>query len=258
MIKNNFTMIDTDSCTFGVLDDEVVVREDLQDVLTRNFRQAQVHLFANSQELYSYFDQGHTLDVLLLDLMLEGESGEDVLMNLRRPDSRYLNMPIAIVTGKDRGNNIHEILNFERGCNEYFYKPYSELTMVARLRRLLETSKKINSMDPQDDEGVLVFGDLRIDGGRFQAFYAGKDIGLTNKEFLLLQYLAANKEKVQSRPRLLRKVWDYEFTGDDRTVDVTVSRTNRKLLDATGHRYIGNRRGSGYYFADPESLRQQK
>ncbi len=174
-------------------------------------------------------------DAVVLDLMLPGRNGLEILRELRsEPTTRDL--PVLVLTA--RGAEMDKLLGFEHGADDYLTKPFSPRELVARVRALLRRSK------PAGEPVAVESGALRIDPLAREATIAGAALTLTPREFDLLLFFAQNPGRVATRDELLRKVWGYDYLGDTRTVDVHVRRLRQKLGDQS--RMIETVTGVGY------------
>jgi DNA-binding response OmpR family regulator len=160
-------------------------------------------------------------DLVILDLMLPGLNGLEICRALRF-DSRTAELPILMVTA--RGEESERILGLDSGADDYVVKPFSPNELMARVRALLRRTTA-----PVVKERVLRCGPISLDVERHAVSHNGYDVRLTAKEFLLLQYLLEHRGRVLSRDRLLSDVWDYQYPGATRTVDVHVRRLREKL-----------------------------
>ena len=161
------------------------------------------------------------VDLIILDVMLPGMSGLEVCRALRS-DASTAAVPIIMVTA--RAEETDRIVGLEIGADDYLPKPFSPNELVARIRALMRRSRRA---EPQ--EARLRFGPLVMDLGRHTVSDEGRDVKLTAKEFMLLQYLLQHRGRVLSRDLLLGDVWGYRYTGGTRTVDVHVRRLREKL-----------------------------
>jgi DNA-binding response OmpR family regulator len=181
------------------------------------------HLVSAGDEALAYARQ-HAVDVAILDVMLPGMSGLDVCRALRaNPQTAHL--PIIIVTA--RAEETDRISGLENGADDYIAKPFSPGELVARVRALLRRAGF--AADAASEETRLEFGPVVMDLDRHLVLDAGREVKLTAKEFLLLQYLLRHRGRVLSRDLLLGDVWGYRYTGGTRTVDVHVRRLREKL-----------------------------
>jgi len=160
-------------------------------------------------------------DLAILDLMLPGLNGIEVCRALRL-DNRTAGLPILMVTA--RGEESERILGLDSGADDYVVKPFSPNELMARVRALLR-----RATPPEIKERILRCGPISVDLERHTVSDNGDDVRLTAKEFLLLQYLLEHRGRVLSRDRLLSDVWDYQYPGATRTVDVHVRRLREKL-----------------------------
>jgi len=174
-------------------------------------------------------------DALVLDLMLPGRNGLEVLRELRsEPATRDL--PVVVLTA--RGAEMDKLLGFEQGADDYLTKPFSPRELVARIKALLRRAR------PDRAQAVIEVGGLRIDTLGRAASFDGEALKLTLREFDLLAFLAHHPGRVFSRDELLRKVWGYDYLGETRTVDVHVRRLRVKLGE--GNQVIETVTGAGY------------
>ncbi len=160
-------------------------------------------------------------DLIILDVMLPGLSGLEVCRALRA-DTKTAAIPIIMLTA--RAEESDRIIGLEIGADDYISKPFSPNELVARVRALMRRSKR-----GEPTGSTLAFGPLVMDLGRHTVLDEGREVKLTAKEFLLLQYLLQHRGRVLSRDLLLGDVWGYRYTGGTRTVDVHVRRLREKL-----------------------------
>lgn len=179
-------------------------------------------------------------DAVILDLMLPGKNGLEILREVRA-EPATADLPVLVLTA--RGAEMDKLLGFEHGADDYLTKPFSPREVVARVRALLRRAK------PQAGSAAIERGDLRIDFDAREVTVAGRKLTLTPREFDLLAFLARHPGRVVSRDELLRKVWGYDYLGETRTVDVHVRRLRMKLGGETA--YIETVTGAGYKFATP-------
>ena len=160
-------------------------------------------------------------DLLVLDLMLPGLDGLQLCRAIRG-DAATAAIPIIMVTAKAEESD--RIVGLELGADDYITKPFSPNEVVARVRALL---RRANRPSPADSR--LTYGVLTVDIDRHVVKVDGREVKLTAKEFLLLQYLMQHRGRVLSRDLLLSDVWSYSYTGGTRTVDVHVRRLRDKV-----------------------------
>jgi len=160
-------------------------------------------------------------DLVILDLMLPTLTGLEICKALRA-DARTAAVPIVMLTA--RGEESERILGLDSGADDYVVKPFSPNELIARVRALLRRVAPTAAK-----ERVLRCGPISVDVERHTVSNDGEMVRLTAKEFLLLQYLIEHRGRVISRDRLLSDVWDYQYPGATRTVDVHVRRLREKL-----------------------------
>ena len=178
--------------------------------------------------------------LILLDLMLPGMDGKDVCRAIKsNPLTRSI--PILMLTAK--AEEMDRVIGFELGVDNYVTKPFSPPEIVLRIKAILRRQEP-----SLEGSKSIQIDDLLIDIGRHQVFVRKKPIQLTSTEFKLLVELASNKGRVQTRERLLDKVWGYTYEGYARTVDTHIRRLREKLgsLGDT----IETLRGVGYRFRE--------
>ncbi|WEG13908.1 response regulator transcription factor [Pullulanibacillus sp. KACC 23026] len=186
------------------------------------------------------------LDLVILDVMLPEMDGLEVCRELRQEKST---LPVMMLTAKD--DEFDKVLGLELGADDYMTKPFSPRELVARVKALLRRSQLSEPAAEVAASPVqqLTVGDLVIDPSNYEATFKGELMTLTPKEFELLYYLVKNSNKVLTRDQLLSSVWQYDFAGDTRIVDVHVSHLREKIEDDTRHpKYIITVRGLGYKF----------
>ena len=159
-------------------------------------------------------------DALVLDLMLPGRNGLEVLREVRdEPSTRDL--PVLVLTA--RAAEMDKLLGFERGADDYLTKPFNPRELVARIQALLRRSR------PEREPATLQVGSLTVDTLAREAAVEGRKLTLTRREFELLAFFAQHPGRAFSREELLRKVWGYDYVGETRTVDVHVRRLRAKM-----------------------------
>ena len=156
-------------------------------------------------------------DLILLDIMLPGLNGMEVLRRLRRSSS----VPVIMLTARD--SVIDKVSGLDSGADDYITKPFAIEELLARIRTAL---RKTNSVG---EVRILTAGDLRLDVGRRQVIYGDTPVELTKREFDLLQYLLENKGLVISRETLLDRVWGYDYAGETNVVDVYIRYLRNKV-----------------------------
>jgi len=177
-------------------------------------------------------------DLAILDLMLPGMSGTELLEKIRRKNSQ---IPILILTARDTMDD--KVKNFEAGADDYLTKPFAFAELLVRVKALLRRG-------PVNRSSVLRVGDLEIDRLSKTVRRAGKKIELTAKEYALLEYLASHPGRVFSRTMIIEHVWDQSFQGLTNIVDVYVRHLRAKVDDAFSVKLLRTMRGVGYSLSD--------
>jgi DNA-binding response OmpR family regulator len=174
-------------------------------------------------------------DLILLDVMLPGLSGFEVVRDLRRAES---GVPVLMLTARDDAEDV--VRGLDLGADDYLTKPFSFDVLLARVRALSRRASVGGGGSP------LVYDDLEMDRLRRRVTRGGEDISLTPKEFHLLEYLLQRPEEVVRRTELLEKVWDLHFDPMSNVVDVHVAKLRRKLRKDDRPELIHTLRGVGY------------
>ncbi len=181
-------------------------------------------------------------DLVLLDLTLPDGDGRDVCRALRRDSD----VPIVMLTA--RGSELDRVVGLEMGADDYVVKPFSGAEVVSRIRAVLRRSRGAGG---GGFEPVFAAGDLEVDVGARSAVLDGATLELTRKEFDLLAELARNAGKVVTREDLMARVWDVNWFGSTKTLDVHIGALRRKLGDdPAAPRHIETVRGVGFRFVD--------
>lgn len=178
-----------------------------------------------------------TPELVLMDIMLPGEDGIELLKRLKAsPKTR--DIPVIMVTAK--GAEYDKVKGLDLGADDYVTKPFGMMELISRIKAVLRRSQK-SSNELQD---IIKVGDIEIDTKKHEVTAAGEIVNLTLKEYELLKRLMKNSNIVMTRDLLLEEIWGYDFDGETRTVDVHV-RTLRQKLGKSGER-IETVRGVGY------------
>ena len=177
-------------------------------------------------------------DLIMLDIMMPGLDGLKACMRIRE----FSTVPIIILTARDEDRD--KVYGFDSGADDYITKPFNILELKARIRALLRRSALASSVAGS----VMSVGNITIDTDKRTAKKGDDTVELTVKEFDLFELLAKNPGRVYSREMLLNIVWDYEYQGDMRTVDVHIRRLREKLEENPAEpEHIMTKWGVGYY-----------
>ena len=193
--------------------------------------------------LETYKENPDKYDLIVLDIMLPEMDGITICREIRKDST---GVPIIMLTAKDSESD--EVIGLEIGADDYVTKPFSPLTLVARIKSLL---RRVNKQESEEESLYEIETEhLKMDRGtREVILYENPLNNLTPKEFDLLFTLANSPRRVFSREQLLQLVWDYEYFGDERTVDAHIKKLRQKLL-VSGPQVIQTVWGVGYKFDD--------
>jgi DNA-binding response OmpR family regulator len=173
-------------------------------------------------------------DLIILDLMLPGMSGTDLLRHLRRNNT---NVPVLVLSARD--GVADKVGHLELGADDYLTKPFAFAELLVRVKALLRRG-------PVNRASVIRVGDLELDRLSRHVTRGGRSIELTGKEYALLEYLMSNPGRVLSRSMIIEHVWDQSFDGVFSIVDVYLGRLRSKIDQSADHKLIRTVRGVGY------------
>ena len=185
-------------------------------------------------------------DVILLDVMLPEMDGFEVCRTLRAEGN---NVPIIMITAREEETD--KVLGLDLGADDYITKPFSMRELLARVRTNMRRAASM-AAQPAGQEGadILRARDLVRDRTNRTVSKAGREIELTQREYELIRFLAENPGRVMTREELMSQVWQYDYFGDLRTVDVAVRRLREKIEpNPSEPQYVVTKRGAGYFFA---------
>lgn len=221
-----------------VVDDE----KNIVDILVFNLEKEgyDIAIAYDGQAALSEYEKNKP-DLILLDVMLPIRDGFEVCRLIREKDTRT---PIIMLTAREEESD--KILGLEIGADDYITKPFSFRELKARVEANIRRTEVLT----QDNAVITDADGLIISQERFDVYVNGRACELTQREFDLVCFLYASPGKVFSREELLKEVWQYEYYGDLRAVDVAIRRLREKIEeDASQPNYIMTKRGVGYYFA---------
>ena len=192
----------------------------------------QVMGFENAASFYKRMKEQQP-DLILLDIMLPDEDGVSILKKLKsRPDTE--NIPVIMMTAKS--SEYDKVLGLDSGADDYITKPFGVMELISRVKAVIRRSDRSKGSAGE----VLKIGEL--------VYARGQEVSLTFKEFELLSYLMKNRGLVLSRDKILNTIWNYEYEGESRTVDVHIGSLRQKL--GTCGDFIKTIRGIGYKIED--------
>jgi DNA-binding response OmpR family regulator len=178
-------------------------------------------------------------DLVVLDIMMPGMDGFEVLRRLRGGDSK---LPVLLLTGKDAPSD--EVHGLEQGADDYVVKPFTFEVLVARVRVLLRRKEA-------DRPDILRFADLTLDIGTHMARRGKREIALTSTEYDLLHQFLLHPRRVLPRELLMERVWGYDFGGNSNVLEVYIKQLRQKLEAEGDPRLIHTLRGTGYVLREP-------
>lgn len=223
-----------------IVEDDRLIAE-----LERDYLEADgfaIQIAANGLEGLEFAEKT-AYDLVLLDVMLPGMNGFDVLRALRAAS----NVPVLLVTA--RKEDVDKIRGLGLGADDYIVKPFSPPELVARVKAHIAIHERLSVHESSVVDECMQFGELKILLGSHQVFLGDRPLTLTNKEFELLKYLAVNPGIVLSKELLFDRVWGMDAMGDTATITVHISRLREKIeKDPANPQYIETVWGAGYRF----------
>jgi two-component system alkaline phosphatase synthesis response regulator PhoP len=227
-----------------IVDDEIHILE----LLKYNLENNNYHVIqAETGEEALIKLKNNSIDIVLLDLMLPGIDGIEVLKKIRGSE-QYKKLPVIMLTAKNE--EFDTVIGLEMGADDYVGKPFGIHEVLARMKALLRRTKEnVEVNTQQEDEQTLHIGELIINKLTHEVIIRDKNLDLPYKEFELLYLLVKNKGRVFDRQYLLDKVWGYDYYGETRTVDVHIRSLRKKIeLDDKNPKHIKTVRGVGYKY----------
>ncbi len=220
-----------------VVDDEKLIVKGIRFSLEQD--DMTVDCAYDGEEALEYA-KNNKYDIILLDIMLPKLNGFEVCQQIRE----FSNVPIIMLTAK--GDDMDKILGLEYGADDYITKPFNILEVKARIKAII---RRIEPKKAEEAQNIIESGDVRLECDGRRVYIKEKEIGLTAKEFEVLELLALNPNKVYSRESLLQLVWGADYPGDVRTVDVHIRRLREKIeSNPSEPKYVHTKWGVGYYF----------
>lgn len=202
-----------------IVDDEPSMREGLSDNLI--FEGYKTELAADGIEALEKLND-HTFDLVVLDVMMPGMSGFDVCKKIRQEGNQ---VPVILLTAK--GEEIDKVLGLELGADDYITKPFSLRELIARIKAILRRSENSTVEDPASKFETI--GLLQVDFKNYIAKIANKEENLSHREFEVLHFLWAHKQKVVSRDELLKNIWGYDEFPTTRTIDNFILKLRQRV-----------------------------
>lgn len=224
--------------TILVVEDEQSLREPLVYLLNKEgFETVEA---ADGTQAVKLFEKGN-VDLVLLDLMLPGISGNEVCRIIRQTSQ----VPIIMLTAKD--SEIDKVVGLEIGADDYVTKPYSTRELLARMKAVLR--RNTDSAPVAETPGIIEVGSVRMDVDRHIVTVHGEKVSMPLKEFELLELLLENANRVLTRGQIIDRVWGSNYFGDTKTLDVHIKRIRSKIEDDPARPvHLLTVRGLGYKF----------
>jgi DNA-binding response OmpR family regulator len=222
-----------------LVDDDPEIVDALTVGIRFEWRDSTVLAAQNGEEGLRLFFE-HTPDIVVLDVVMPTMNGFDVLREVRRVSA----VPVIMLTARQAEAN--HVRGLDLGADDYIMKPFTILTLLARIRAIL---RRTDLGVPSTEVGVVGFGDLSIDLGNQRVHIQGEEVGLTPAEYRLLYHLMRNPNRVIPNRTLCERVWGSDWHATANDLKALVHRLRRKIRDDPQHpRYIENQRGMGYRF----------
>ena len=199
----------------------------------------EVVCFEKAEGMLDAFEKGDTCDVIILDLMLPGMSGLDALKILKEGEDTK-SIPVIIVSAK--GDEKDKVEGLNLGADDYIAKPFGMLELIARVKANIRKSA-IGAGE------IISIGEITINNSEHEVTVAGHNVQLTLKEYKLLKLLMEKCNNVVTREKILNAVWDYDYVGETRTLDMHIKSLRSKIAQSTDIPYIHTVRGVGYKFS---------
>ncbi len=215
------------------VEDEKNIRELVEYALLANG--FEIRCFADGVSFWQGLREEKNPELILLDIMLPGENGMEILHRLKE-NAATKDIPVIMVTAK--GSEYDKVLGLDSGADDYIAKPFGMMELVSRIKAVLRRTKK------EEVDTDLSYQDIRICNASHKVFVRDEEVELTKKEYNLLSYLIRNQGVVLNRDQLLNSIWGYDFDGETRTVDVHVRSLRQKLGNAGD--CVTTVRGIGY------------
>lgn len=215
------------------VEDEKNIRELVEYALLANG--FEIRCFADGVSFWQGLREEKNPELILLDIMLPGENGMEILHRLKE-NAATKHIPVIMVTAK--GSEYDKVLGLDSGADDYIAKPFGMMELVSRIKAVLRRTQK------KEVDTDLSYQDIRICNASHKVFVGDEEVELTKKEYNLLSYLIRNQGVVLTRDQLLNSIWGYDFDGETRTVDVHVRSLRQKLGNAGD--CVTTVRGIGY------------
>lgn len=203
--------------TIYIVEDDVNIRE-IERYALKNSGYG-VEEFESGADFFRRLEKA-VPSLILLDIMMPGEDGLDILTKIRA-DKATAGIPVILVTAK--ASELDKVKGLDLGADDYITKPFGVMELISRVKALLRRTKS------GEEESRLQHGEILLDNDKHAVYIGGIPCELTFKEFELLKYLMINKGIVLSRDKIMDQVWGFEYEGESRTVDMHIKTLRQKL-----------------------------
>ena len=228
--------------TLLLVEDDPYLREIVSDHLT--MEGYQVVIAIDGEQAQRFFSQG-IFDLIILDLMLPGINGMDLLQQIRLKSW----IPVLIVSAKD--GDVDKALGLGFGADDYLAKPFSLIELTARVKAAIRRSKISTEANVLSEARTILIFDLIIDLDNYSVMKNGEEIKLTAKEFQILRLFAIHPNRVYTKAQIYEQIWNEEYYGDENVINVHMWRLREKIEDdPSAPRYIKTLWGIGYKLGD--------
>lgn len=224
---------------FLLVEDERILAKNIAFFLKREGYSVDV-AYDGEAGWISYTSNGY--DLILLDWTLPKKDGLELCKQIRKES----NVPIIMITAK--GETLDKIIGLELGADDYIVKPFDQRELLARIHALLRRYETIGNEKPT--EQMLQYEGLILDREKLTLLFEAQTIALTVNEYKLIEILMKKPNNVYSREHLYEQVWGGLLAYSERTVDVTISRLRKKVMELSGRKYFHAVRGMGYRFGE--------
>lgn len=223
-----------------IVEDDIGIREMYEMALEDEFETVS---FERAETMLEYIKENHC-DLIIMDLMLPGMDGLRA-MRIIKENKETENIPVIIASAK--GDEMNKVIGLDSGADDYLAKPFGMKELIARIK----VNLRKNATDKPVD--IITIGDITINDEAHTVIVNDNLVVLTLKEYNLLKLLMQNQDKVIDRIEILKKVWNYDYVGETRTLDMHVKSLRSKIGKFTDKQYINTIRGIGYKFSSDEN-----
>ncbi|MFW5794069.1 MAG: winged helix-turn-helix domain-containing protein [Bacillota bacterium] len=209
-----------------IVEDDLNIQHVMEIALENS--QYQVACFEDSNSMFESLKK-QAPNLFILDIMLPGKDGLEIIQDLRK-NMQYKQIPMMIVSAKS--SEIDKVIGLDIGADDYLIKPFGVLELVSRVKALLRRTAK------EETNNLIQIDELSLNKNTHELSYKDKTILITNKQYELLKYMMNYPNDILSREKILNAVWNYDFVGESRTLDVHIKEIRKKLYTLTNRKDI--------------------